>query len=133
MFFMKKLTLALALILLLSGSAMAQEFNKFSMDIAAGWTCVEDGSVLIVAPNKEAAVSIAFNTVEGVTAEATACEFSKKEVYKTAKASCRTQSRMPSVSNHSSHSSSSPASFIFHISLNASVYVRTLRVSLHGI
>ncbi len=75
---MKKLTLALALILLLNGSAMAQEFNKFSMDIAAGWTCVEDGSVLIVAPNKEAAVSIAFNTVEGVTAEATACEFSKK-------------------------------------------------------
>ena len=74
---MKKL-LAIALLLLLSSSAFAQEFNKFSMDIAKGWTFIDEGSVVIMAPDKEAAVSIACNTLEGVTAEAAAAAFSKK-------------------------------------------------------
>ncbi len=74
---MKKL-LAIALLLLLSSSASAQEFNKFSMDIAKGWTFIDEGSVVIMAPDKEAAVSIACNTLEGVTAEAAAAAFSKK-------------------------------------------------------
>lgn len=78
MFIMKKLTLAIAFLLLLNGSALAQEFSKFSMDIAAGWTCVEEGSIVIMAPNKEAAISIACETLEGVTAEAAASAFSKK-------------------------------------------------------
>ena len=76
---MKHLIPTLALILFLNASAQAQEFSICSIDIPRGWNAMEEkGVVAITAPGNEAALSIASDTMENLSADVVAGAFAKK-------------------------------------------------------
>lgn len=62
---------ALALLLALSSPAAAQDFSKFSLDVPQGWTAStgEEGTVAVIAPKNEAAVTIAIEKLEDLSPE----------------------------------------------------------------
>lgn len=68
---MRLSSLALVLFLALHGSAAAQDFGTFSMDVPEDWTASagEGGTVAAIAPKNEAAVTISAQKLEGVSPE----------------------------------------------------------------
>lgn len=68
---MRLSSLALVLFLALHGSAAAQDFGTFSMDVPEDWTASagEGGAVAAIAPKNEAAVTISAQKLEGVSPE----------------------------------------------------------------
>lgn len=78
-FIMKNIALALALSLLISGTAFAHDFSKFSMDIPKDWHAMEEnGVVAVTAPGNEAAISIAAEKMEKASIDVVAKAFSQK-------------------------------------------------------
>lgn len=61
----------LGLFLVLAGSAAAQDFGAFSLDVPQGWiaSTTEGGAVAVIAPRNAAAVTIAAEKLEGVSPE----------------------------------------------------------------
>lgn len=68
---MRLSSLALVLFLALHGSAAAQDFGTFSMDVPEGWIASvgEGGAAAVIAPKNEAAVTIAAEKLEGLSPE----------------------------------------------------------------
>ena len=74
---MKRLmALAAVLALVLSTAAFAQDFGKFSMNVADGWTATEEAPTVIVTKNdKTSSFSVTIMPAEGNTAETFANAF----------------------------------------------------------
>ena len=73
--------LTLAMILLLCGTAFGamQEFPKFKIDVPGDWTASQEGpTVILVANDKSASISITVGPMEGATLEQLAQAFSKE-------------------------------------------------------
>lgn len=67
---MKKFLLSLFAVILMALPAQAAmtEFSKIKIDVPSGWTSEEDAPVVaLFAPNTEAAVSVAYDTTDGLT------------------------------------------------------------------
>lgn len=73
-------SLALVLFLAVHGSAAAQDFGTFSMDVPQGWIASvgEGGAVAVIAPKNEAAVTIAMEKLEGLSPEEGVRVFAKE-------------------------------------------------------
>ncbi len=72
--------LALALLLGLNGFAAAQDFGKFNMDVPQGWiaSAEEGGTVAVIAPKNEAAVTIAIENLKEIPPEDAVRLFSRE-------------------------------------------------------
>ena len=71
----------LAMILLLCGTAFAavQDFPKFKIDVPSDWTASQQGpTVILVANDKSASISITVGPMEGASIEDLAKAFSKE-------------------------------------------------------
>lgn len=73
--------LVLALLLSMSTLAVAavKDFPKFSIDVPAGWTSSQDGpTVILIADDKTASISITVGDTEGETIETLAKAFTQE-------------------------------------------------------
>lgn len=71
---------ALVLLLALSSPVAAQDFSRFSMDVPQGWIAStgEEGTVAVIAPKNEAAVTIAIEKLEDLSPEEVAGIFARE-------------------------------------------------------
>ena len=77
---MKKLFLALTLVAVFAGASFAgvQDFGKFTIDVAEGWTAEQDGETVgIVKNDNSASMSISVDSTDGASLKEIADEFVK--------------------------------------------------------